>query len=400
MQKIYLDNASTSFPKPREVADAVYEYMTSYGYNINRGTSSANVEDIVFQTREQLCRLFQGEDSKNVVFTKNITESLNVIIKGLLHAGDHVLVSAMEHNAVMRPLQQIGVELTDGAPHNADAITFSRIPCDSEGKLRLDTLPQLVRPDTKAIIMQHASNVCGTIQPLQQIGDFCQAHSLHFIVDSAQTAGVLPLDMQAMHIDALAFTGHKGLLAPQGIGGFILRESMIDQIEPLIVGGTGSLSHTETTPTFMPDKFEAGTLNLPAIVGLHSSLAWLESHGIDNIFKHERKLTQHFQDELLPLEQQGLLRIVGKKDTSERIGVVSVTTEHADLAEIAYTLSENYGITTRVGLHCAPSAHKTLGTYPMGTLRFSFGWKNTEAEVELAAKVVRNIIKTMKFKGI
>lgn len=392
MQKIYLDNASTSFPKPREVADAVYAYMTNYGYNINRGTSSANVEDIVFQTREQLCQLFHGEDSKNVVFTKNITESLNVIIKGLLHAGDHVLVSAMEHNAVMRPLQQIGVELQEGAPHNADNITFSRIPCDSEGRLRLDALPQLVRPDTKAIIMQHASNVCGTIQPLQQVGDFCQAHGLHFIVDSAQTAGVLPIDIQKLHIDALAFTGHKGLLAPQGIGGFVLRENMIDKIAPLIVGGTGSLSHTETTPNFMPDKFEAGTLNLPGIVGLHAALTWLEEQGIDNIRAHELSLTQNFLNELLPLEQQGLLRIVGRKDCKERIGVVSITTARTDLAEIAYTLIENYSISTRVGLHCAPSAHKTLGTYPTGTLRFSFGWKNTQEEVEMTARALRDIL--------
>lgn len=191
--------------------------------------------------------LFGGEDSKNVVFTKNITESLNIIIKGLLHSGDHVLVTAMEHNAVMRPLQQIGTELTtDNAP--TDAITFSRIPCDADGALRLDALPQLVRPNTKAIIMTHASNVCGTLQPLAAIGSFCQKHNLKFIVDSAQSAGVVPINMQEMHIDALAFTGHKGLLAPQGIGGFVLLESMIDEITPLIVGGTGSLSHTEHPP--------------------------------------------------------------------------------------------------------------------------------------------------------
>ena len=280
MQQIYLDNAATTFPKPQAVADAVYQYITQTGTNISRGTCAAAGENLVFTTREQLCRFFGGEDSKNVVFTKNITESLNIIIKGLLRSGEHVLVSAMEHNAVMRPLRQIGAELAfDNAP--ADAITFSRIPCNEEGALCLEALPQLVLPNTKAIIMTHASNVCGTVQPLAQVGSFCQEHGLRFIVDSAQTAGVLPIDMQAMHIDALAFTGHKGLLAPQGIGGFVLRESIIDAIAPLIVGGTGSLSHTEHTPRFMPDKFEAGTLNLPGIAGLHASLTWLQQQGID-----------------------------------------------------------------------------------------------------------------------
>ena len=186
MQQIYLDNAATTFPKPQAVADAVYQYITQTGTNISRGTCAAAGENLVFTTREQLCRFFGGEDSKNVVFTKNITESLNIIIKGLLRSGEHVLVSAMEHNAVMRPLRQIGAELTfDNAP--ADAITFSRIPCNEEGALCLEALPQLVLPNTKAIIMTHASNVCGTVQPLAQVGSFCQEHGLRFIVDSAQT---------------------------------------------------------------------------------------------------------------------------------------------------------------------------------------------------------------------
>lgn len=391
MQQIYLDNASTTFPKPQAVADAVYQYITHAGTNISRGTCATNTEDLVFATREQLCRFFGGEDSKNVVFTKNITESLNIIIKGLLHSGDHVLVSAMEHNAVMRPLQQIGAELTlDNAP--ADAITFSRIPCNEEGALCLDTLPQLVRPNTKAIIMTHASNVCGTVQPLAQLGSFCHEHGLQFIVDSAQTAGVLPINMQTLHIDALAFTGHKGLLAPQGIGGFVLRESIIDAIAPLIVGGTGSLSHTEHTPHFMPDKFEAGTLNLPGIAGLHASLSWLQQQDIDRIRRHELTLTQQFIDGLQQLEAQNLLRIVGKMDCSERVGVVSISTDITDIAELAFILADRYAIATRVGLHCAPNAHKTLGTYPTGTLRFSFGWHNTAEEVNVALQALKEVL--------
>lgn len=391
MQQIYLDNAATTFPKPQAVADAVYQYITQTGTNISRGTCAAAGENLVFATREQLCRFFGGEDSKNVVFTKNITESLNIIIKGLLHSGDHVLVSAMEHNAVMRPLQQIGTELTtNNAP--TDAITFSRIPCDEKGTLRLDALTQLVHPNTKAIIITHASNVCGTVQPLAQVGSFCQEHGLRFIVDSAQTAGVLPIDMQAMHIDALAFTGHKGLLAPQGSGGFVLRESIIDAIAPLIVGGTGSLSHTEHTPCFMPDKFEAGTLNLPGIAGLHASLTWLQQQGISKILTHELALTQQFLDGLQQLEAQNLLNIIGKRDCTDRVGVVSLSTDKMDIAELAFILADKYGIATRVGLHCAPNAHKTLGTYPTGTLRFSFGWHNTAEEVNIALQALEEVL--------
>ena len=392
MQQIYLDNASTTFPKPQVVADAVYQYMTQAGTNIGRGTCAAKAEDIVFATREQLCKFFHGDDCKNVVFTKNITESLNVLIKGLLHSGDHVLVSAMEHNAVMRPLQQIGTELTnENAP--ADSITFSRLPCDTEGNLLIEKLPELMRPNTKAIIMTHASNVCGTVLPLEKVGSFCAQHGLKFIVDSAQSAGVLPLNMQAMHIDALAFTGHKGLLAPQGVGGFLIREALIDAITPLTVGGTGSLSHTEKTPSFMPDKFEAGTLPLPAIVGLHASLAWLQAQSLGKIRAHELALTQRLLDGLIQLEAQDLLRIVGRRDCQNRIGVVSITTNKLDIAELAYLLAENYAIATRVGLHCAPNAHKTLGTYPTGTLRFSCGWINTEQDIDAALDALSKILR-------
>lgn len=391
MQQIYLDNASTTFPKPQEVADAVYQYITHAGTNISRGTCATSSENLVYMTRELLCEFFGAEDSKNVIFTKNVTESLNIVIKGLLRSGDHVLVSAMEHNAVMRPLQQIGTELTtDNAP--ADAITFSRIPCDAEGTLHLDALPQLIRPNTRAIIMTHASNVCGTVQPLAEVGSFCQEHGLRFIVDSAQSAGILPLNMRELHIDALAFTGHKGLLAPQGIGGLLLREHIIDEITPLIVGGTGSLSHTERTPRFLPDKFEAGTLNLPGIAGLQAALIWLKQQGIDKIRTHELTLTQQFLDGLRQLEAQGLLRIVGKRNCNERLGVVSIATERMDIAELAFILADKYAIATRVGLHCAPHAHKTLGTYPTGTLRFSFGWHNTDAEVSTALHALSEVL--------
>lgn len=395
MQQIYLDNASTTFPKPPEVAEAVYEYMTGVGSNIGRGgyASAYAAEEAVFNMRQLLCDFFGGEDAKNVVFTKNVTEALNVIIRGLLEKGEHVLVSAMEHNAVMRPLQLLGRELEAGEEAPADAISFSRIPCDSEGNLELEALPRLVQQRTKAVIMTHASNVCGTLLPIDKVGDFCKQRGLLFIVDSAQSAGVFPINMQQLHIDALAFTGHKGLLGPQGIGGFVLREHMVTKLTPLIVGGTGSLSHTEKTPRFMPDKFEAGTLNLPGIMGLAAGVSWLKERGLASIRAHELALTEQLLAGLQGLEQQGLLRIVGRKDLKQRTSVVSIAGTQLDIAMLAHKLNAEYGIATRVGLHCAPNAHKTLGTYPTGTLRFSMGWHNTEAEIATALNAFKEVLR-------
>ena len=394
MKQIYLDNASTSFPKPKEVADAVYQYMTGVGSNIGRGgyASAYAAEEAVFSARQLLCDFFGGEDPKNVVFTKNITEALNVLIRGLLRPGDHVLVSSMEHNAVMRPLQLLGRELEPGEIAPADAITFSRIPCDEEGALKLEALPKLVQKRTRAIVMTHASNVCGTLMPIARVSAFCKQQGLLFVLDSAQSAGLLPLNMQELGLDALAFTGHKGLLGPQGIGGFIVKEHMVEKISPLLVGGTGSLSHTERTPSFMPDKFEAGTLNLPGIMGLAAGVRWLQAQGLESLRAHEMALTQQLLAGLLPLEQQGLLRIVGHKDCQERTSVVSIAATKQDIALVAYQLAEKYGIATRVGLHCAPSAHKTLGTYPTGTLRLSLGWRNTPEEVALALKALQEVL--------
>ena len=395
MQQIYLDNASTTFPKPPEVAEAVYEYMTGVGSNIGRGgyASAYAAEEAVFNMRQLLCDFFGGEDAKNVVFTKNVTEALNVIIRGLLEKGEHVLVSAMEHNAVMRPLQLLGRELEAGEEAPADAISFSRIPCDSEGNLELEALPRLVQQRTKAVIMTHASNVCGTLLPIDKVGDFCKQRGLLFIVDSAQSAGVFPINMQQLHIDALAFTGHKGLLGPQGIGGFVLREHMVTKLTPLIVGGTGSLSHTEKTPRFMPDKFEAGTLNLPGIMGLAAGVSWLKERGLASIRAHELALTEQLLAGLQGLEQQGLLRIVGRKDLKQRTSVVSIAGTQLDIAMLAHKLNAEYGIATRVGLHCAPNAHKTLGTYPTGTLRFSMGWHNTETEIATALNALKEVLR-------
>lgn len=387
MEKIYLDNASTTFPKPLCVSDAVYKYMTEIGSNINRGcyNDAYSVEEIVYDTRELLAEIFCAKDCKNVVFTKNITESLNVILKGYLKSGDHVLVSSMEHNAVMRPLVQL----------EKSGISFSRIPCNNNGELLTDAIPSLIKPTTKAIIMTHASNVCGTIMPLKEVGAICKDFSLDFIVDTAQTAGIIPIDMQAMNISALAFTGHKGLLAPQGIGGFILSEDMIQKIEPLIAGGTGSISHTEDTPEFMPDKFEAGTLNIPGIVGLHASLNWIKNKSTKDLLSHELSLTSRFIEGLNPLVDAGHIRLIGKKDINGRTGIISIKSLTLDPSEVATILDAKYKIMTRVGLHCAPNAHKTLGTYPEGTIRFSLGYENNEFDVDASINALKEI-----FNGI
>ncbi len=381
MDKLYLDNAATTYPKPPAVAQAVYSCIANSGVNINRGCYAAayELEEQVLDTRQLLCGLFHGPDCRNVIFTKNVTESLNVLLKGFLREGDHVLTSSMEHNAVMRPLVQL----------EKAGISFTRVPCDGQGRLDPDALERCLRPNTRLLVMTHASNVCGTVLPIAQAGDFCRAHGLRFFVDSAQTAGVLDLDMEAMHIDALAFTGHKGLLGPQGTGGFLLAEGLAAELEPLLSGGTGSISHTEDVPAFLPDRFEPGTLNLPGIAGLRQGLLFLRETGIANIRQHEQALAQRFLQGLRPLEEEGQLRILAGGD--ERVGVVSVQTLKKELSQAAFELDDRFGIMTRVGLHCAPAAHRTLGSYPVGAIRFSFGWYNTPRQTDRALEALGEV---------
>lgn len=383
--KIYFDNAATSFPKAPGTAEAVYEYMTQCGSNINRGSygTAYVAEEAVFETRCLLSELFHGVGPKNVVFTKNVTESLNLVLKGYLKPGDHILTTSMEHNAVMRPLVQL----------EATGVRFTRLPCGPDGNLKggPKEWEHALLPETKAVVMTHASNVCGTMLPAEQMGRFCREHGLRFFLDCAQTGGIFPVDMTAMNVDALCFTGHKGLLGPQGTGGMILKEDLVPELTPLISGGTGSISHTELVPEFMPDRFEPGTLNLPGIFGLRASLLWLKERGLLANRIHEEKLMAKFLRGLMPLEREGLIRIVGRGTPVDRPAVVSLQTTKIDPAETAFLLDDCFGIMTRVGLHCAPAAHKTLGTYPTGTIRFSFGWANTGAEVEAAIDALEEI---------
>ncbi len=383
MQTIYLDNGATSFPKAFGVAQSMADFLLNNGCNINRGAYEASYEAVntVYETREMLCAFFNFNQAENVVFTKNITEALNILIKGLFKAGDHILVSSMEHNAVMRPLNSL----------KAKNIEFTKIPCNSLGELNPIDIPKYIKPNTKGIVMTHASNVCGTILNIEEVGAICQKNNLYFIVDSAQTAGFCPLDYPKIKADALCFTGHKGLLGPQGIGGFIANSKIAQAAEPLIDGGTGSLSEMEYQPAYMPDKFEAGTLNIPGVYGLNAALKYLEKTGLKTIQETELMLLERFLEGVLNLPK---LRIIGKKTLEGRTAIVSLDFPTLDNAAVAYELAKDYGIMTRCGLHCAPSAHKTLNTFPQGTVRFSFSHFNTKKEIDFCLECINKIIKS------
>lgn len=381
MDRIYMDNSSTSFPKASGVAEAMMFFTTQVGCNIGRGgyDEAYHAAMVVYDTRVRLARLVGYPDPKNVIFTNNITTSMNFLIKGLLKPGDHVLVSSMEHNATMRPLVQM----------ERYGVTFSRIPCDREGYLCLGEIEGMITPKTKAILLLHASNVCGTVLPIGEVGQLCRKKGLFCIVDAAQTLGVYPIDMQEMCIDALCFTGHKSLLGPQGIGGFVISDGLAAEVEPLISGGTGSKSDSEEVPDFLPDKFEAGTMNLPAVYGLHVALEYLEKEGIDQIRLREQQLAAKLQEGIAALPG---VRIVGEPDPFKRCPIVAVDFMDHDNAEVGFALESNYGIMTRCGLHCAPSAHKSLGTFPQGVVRFSVGAATTIDQIDAVIKSIKCVL--------
>lgn len=384
MRRIYLDNGATSFPKAPGVSDAVCNYINNVGGNVGRGTyeSAYSAGRIVYETRELLSSLFNFDNPLNVAFTMNITQSLNILLKGLLKSGDHVIVSSMEHNAIMRPIMTL----------NKNGVEFDRVQCSREGILNPKDLEVLIKPNTKLIVMTHASNVSGTILPIEEVGKICKAHGIYFILDAAQSAGVLEVDFKKFNLNALAFTGHKGLLGPQGIGGFLVDEILSKEIEPFIEGGTGSLSESECQPDYMPDKFESGTLNIPGIYGLNASLKYINNVGINEIYEKEMLLTERFLNKVQNISG---FNIAGIKGTTGRTAVVSIDFENHDNSEIAFILDRDFGIMTRVGLHCAPSAHKTLKTFPEGTVRFSFGHANTIEDVDYAIDSLNKTIKML-----
>ncbi len=379
-QKIYFDNGSTSWPKAPGVSRAMSELLENGAFNINRGNyeGAYEVEGIVLDTREQLARLFHGGDSRYVIFTPGITYSLNYFIKGFLKAGDHALVSGLEHNAVMRPLEQM----------KSCGVTYDVVPVDDEGNLNPDELEALIKPYTKAVIVTHASNVCGTIVPIREIGEICKRKGIFFAVDTAQSAGTIPVDMKECGIDFLAFTGHKGLLGPQGIGGFLISERLNEQMNPYIAGGTGSQSDSLLMPENLPDKYESGTMNLPGIIGLHAALEYLEKAGIAEIHEKKMRLTEYFLDQIREIPK---IRIVGRSDAKKRVAVVSLDFLAADNAIAAFELEQGWGVMTRVGLHCAPTAHHSLKTFPQGTVRFAFSASNTFEEIDRCVEGIRTL---------
>ncbi|WP_418271365.1 aminotransferase class V-fold PLP-dependent enzyme [Intestinimonas sp.] len=365
MKRTYqFDQAATSFPKAEGVAEAMMEYLTQVGGNVGRGAypSACDAAEAVLEVRERLCTLLGGPAPQNVILTPGCTYSLNFVLKGLLRPGDRVAVSGLEHNAVLRPLRQM----------EARGVTVDCLPCRATGELDLAAAERRLTPDTRLVVLTHASNVCGTLLPVAEVGALCRERGIFLCVDAAQTAGSVPIHMEKMHIDALAFPGHKGLLGPQGIGGLIVTDALARALDPLVTGGTGSASDSPEMPELLPDRFEPGTLNLPGVYGLRAALRWLEGQDLEVLRRREIKLTGHLIARLREMEEDGL-KIFGTLDAARQVGVVSVDFPGLDNAEAAFQLERDYGVLTRCGLHCAPLAHRTLGTFPAGTVRFSVG---------------------------
>ena len=378
---IYFDHSSTSHPKAPGVADAVKNILECGCFNINRGGYSGayKISNLVFETREKIAEFFGCPSGRHVVFTGSVTQSINIALKGLLRRGDHVLTTQMEHNSVIRPLAQL----------QAQGVNVDVARCSSDGKLDLFDFESKITAQTKLAVMTHASNVCGTIMPVREAGAVCRKHGVLFMVDSAQTAGILPISMLEDFIDILAFTAHKGLLAAQGLGGLVLSQAIADKMIPLISGGTGSHSHSEDVPAELPDRLEAGTLNLPGITALSSALDYIAAIGIKAIFQREMELVRRLSAGVKDIPG---IRIAGTENIADKCAVVALDFTDHDSAVIANRLDEEYGIMTRCGLHCAPQAHKALGTFPRGLLRCSVGHQNTEEEVDILITALRKII--------
>ena len=370
--KVYLDNASTSFPKPQEVANSIYNYLTNIGGNPGRSnhTNAMQSNRIVYNTREKIASFFNSNSIENVIFTKNITESLNILLNGILNDGDHVITSSMEHNSVLRPLHLLK------AYNNID---IDIVAANENGIISSENIKKAIKSNTKVIIITHASNVTGSIQPIKEIGEICRNNNILFILDSAQSAGVIPINIKELGINALAFTGHKSLMGPQGIGGFIIDDKVNSICSPYIVGGTGSLSSSLIQPDFLPDKFESGTLNIPGIIGLYEGIKFIEKEGISTISQHNKSLRNMLITELLNIPNY---KIYGETNIDLGTSCVSISHNKIDISELSYLLDNDFNISNRSGLHCAPLAHKTIGSYPNGTVRLSIGYFNTIDEIK------------------
>jgi len=382
-EMIYFDNAATTWPKPPEVKEAMVRFMDEIGANPGRSGHLLSIEAarILYEARETLSKLFNVKDPSRIIFTLNATESINLALKGLLRSGDHVLTSSMEHNSVMRPLRDLekrGVELT-------------LVPCSSKGELDPEDMKKRIQPNTKIIVLNHASNVTGTILPVREVGKIARNHQILFLVDAAQTAGAYPIDMENDKIDLLAFTGHKSLYGPQGTGGLVIGGNVnIQDLTPLKQGGTGSRSEFEEQPDFLPDRYESGTPNAVGIAGLLAGVQSVLKRGVSQIHQGEIALIENL---VRGLEEIPSVKIYGPPKGRDRMATLSFNISSLSPSDVASRLENGFGILCRPGLHCAPSAHRTLGTFPEGTVRLSLGCFNTREEVHHAIEAIHHLSK-------
>ncbi|MCG0275106.1 MAG: aminotransferase class V-fold PLP-dependent enzyme [Thermosediminibacteraceae bacterium] len=379
----YFDNAATSWPKPEEVYKTVEDVMRNFGGNPGRSghKMALAAARLIYDAREVLAEFFNAESPTNIVFTMNATDALNIAIKGVLRPGDHVITSSMEHNSVTRPIFAM----------TKYGIKWDIVKCEKDGTLDPDDVVKAIKPNTRLIAITHASNVTGTVMPIEQIGKIARERDIIFLVDAAQSAGVLEIDVQKLNIDLLAFPGHKGLYGPQGTGGLYVREGL--KLAPLRHGGTGSFSEELLQPEILPDLLESGTLNTPGIAGLAAGVRFVKKIGLSNIRTFEDQLTQKFLEGLLEID--GITVYGPPRASNNRLAVVSINMKGMDSAELAYLLDSRYDIQVRPGLHCSPLAHETIGTKEQGTVRFSFSIFNTIEEVEGALFALKEISKAI-----
>lgn len=368
MTNTYMDNAATSYPKPESVYQAVDYFNRNMGGNPGRGSNQQSLKagSMLLETRESLAKLFNIEDSSNIAFTANVTESLNIGLKGFLRPGDHVITSSMEHNAVARPLFVL----------QSQGIEWTKVACAQDGSLDPEDVRKAIKKNTRMICVQHASNLTGTIMPIREIGIEANAEGIAFMVDVAQTAGVLPINVVEDKINMLAFTGHKGLFGPQGTGGIYIDPEI--SIRPLKEGGTGSLSEDLEQPGLMPDILESGTLNSPGIAGLGAGVKFIFDQSVSRIRFHEQNLTSQLIDGLRQIKG---IKLFGPNDNQRQTAVISFNLEGMDCGELSSSLDYQYGIFTRSGLHCAPLAHQTIGTLQTGTCRLSPGYFTSHEDI-------------------
>jgi cysteine desulfurase family protein len=378
---VYFDNAATSWPKPAGMIEAMGHYSEMIGGSPGRSGHQRSLDAgrIILETREALAKLFGSNDSLRIAFTKNATEALNIALLGLLQSGDHVITSSMEHNSVMRPLRFLETQ----------GVQISVVPCSDDGRLNPEDVRAAIQPQTRLLVVAHASNVTGTIQPIAELGRIARDHGFLFCVDAAQTAGALPIHVEEMAIDLLAFSGHKSLFGPQGTGGLYIREGIEKHLRPLMMGGTGSRSEFEVQPDFMPDKYESGTPNTIGLAGLGAGVRFVLAEGVEAIRSEEEGLTKRFLKGLAALKG---ITVYGPPDAESRTSVVSFNIAGVSPSEAALELDERFGILCRPGLHCAPAAHRTIGTFPQGTIRFGFGYFNTQKDISTGLEAIRSLV--------